>query len=49
MNETIQKLQKQIEELQSIVMILLEWKLKKETQQISYPLDKNSRDIINNP
>lgn len=44
-----QNLQKQIDELKALVTMLLAWKFEKETQQISFPLDKNSRDIINNP
>lgn len=41
-------LQEQIDELKAIIAILLAWKAEKEVQQISFPLDKNSRDIINN-
>jgi len=52
MNET-QKLKKEIEDLKKLVEMLLEWKKEREQQQISFPLDKNSKDIIifavNNP
>lgn len=47
--QDITDLQKQIDDLKAIIAIILEWKFQKEMQQISFPLDKNSRDIINNP
>jgi hypothetical protein len=48
-----QEMQKRISDLEKVVQELLEWKRKKEQQQISFPLDKASKDqiifAVNNP
>lgn len=40
MNQEIEKLKAEVEELKS-------WKAEKERQQLAYPLDQNSLDVIN--
>jgi uncharacterized coiled-coil protein SlyX len=40
------EMEKRITELQAQVDYLLAWMAERQEQQISYPLDKNSKDII---
>ncbi len=48
-----QEMQKRIEDLERLVRELLEWKKKKEQQQLTYPIDKTTKDqiifAVNNP
>jgi predicted phage tail protein len=50
---TIQKLQEDVQKLQAQMKEFSDWMEMKKRQQITYPLDKNSKDLIifavNNP
>jgi hypothetical protein len=41
------EMQKKIEELEKKIADLMSWKERKDAQQLSYPLDEASREIIN--
>ena len=47
------EMQKRIEDLELLVQELLEWKRLKEQQQLTYPIDKITKDqiifAVNNP